>query len=157
MDEPQEKVVLVSKSTRNLIFGTGLVAVLIIVTSWAGSIFTENAKREALAADVQALAASLKTPMLETMAMKNATARARLKTIAVEVAKAGGYTSLVIADSRGVILATTTGKLEPKTVDLKTLSKASAKVERRDVGLWAAAPILLGGEPIGYVLVQTDR
>lgn len=157
MEEGQDKVVLISKSTRNLIVGTAFVAILLTITAWAGSLRTENAKKDALAADVAALAASFKNAVLEARSLRSDMGRARLEPLVIDVAKAGSYNSVVLADSGGSVIATTDGVMESRTLDPETLPKKGPVVERRQTGLWAGAPIMLGGEPIGYIFVQTGR
>lgn len=145
-----------SPQTRNLIVGTGIAIVLITLTAYAGSVRTEDAKRSALRADVAALAAAFKYPVMEANSLRTDAGRDRLQPMLLEVARAGGFTHIVLTDQKGTVLATTKGELEAETVPKNELP-ARARVEREDPGLKAAAPIKLGSNTIGYLFVETDR
>jgi hypothetical protein len=153
--EQQERPTLMSPTTRNLIMGTAIVVILLTLTAWSGAIRTENAKRDGLRADVAALAMAFKYPLLEANSLRTSAGRERLAPILAEVARAGGYHALTLTDAEGKVLATTEGTLI-ESVPEGDLPK-SPRVGRVEAGLSASAPVMLGGAPIGYLFVETDR
>jgi hypothetical protein len=157
--EPEVKArpTLMSTNTRNLIVGTAIVIILLTVTAMAGSVNTERAKKEALLYDVNALAASFKYPIMEANSLRTDAGRERLDPMLKEVAKAGGYSSMVLTNEVGDVLASTKGSLEWSTVPVGTLPKDGARVGRTSVTLEAAAPIKMNESTIGYLFVETDR
>lgn len=154
---PTERPQLMNPNTRNLIVGTAIVVILLTVTAWSGSIRTESAKRDGLRADVAALAASFKYPLLEANSMRTSAGRDRLEPMLIEISSAGGYLAMVLTNEKGEVLATTKGSLERTSVPVGELPNKGPRVGRDAPGLSAAAPIKLGTMTIGYIFVETDR
>jgi hypothetical protein len=153
--EVKERPTLMNANTRNLIVGTAIVVILLTVTALAGSVNTERAKKEALLYDVAALAASFKYPILEANSLRTDAGRERLNPMLNEIASAGGYTSMVLTDASGAVLASTSGGKD--RIEHDRLPKDGVKVTRQAAVLEAAAPIKMGSTTIGYLLVETDR
>lgn len=152
--EKRERPVLMNPVTRNLIVGTAVVVILLTLTAWSGTIRKENALRDSLRNDVAALAAAFKYPVLEAGSMRTDAGRERLQPLVEDVAKAGGYLSVALLDKEGKILASSARGEESLPKDQLPEAPAVARVE---AGLRSAAPILVGGSPIGYVIVETNR
>ncbi len=155
--EVKERPVLMNPHTRNLIVGTAIVVILLTLTAWSGTIRTEAAKRDALRADVAALATSFKYPILEANSLRTDAGRERLEPMLNEVARAGGYIALVLTDEKGEVLATTRGSLDQGPVPVDELPKDGPWVGRKATGLNASAPITMSGSTIGYLFVETKR
>ena len=153
--EEPERHQFMSPHTRNLLVGTAIAVILLTITAWAGSVRTERARREMLAAGVSALAASLKYPMLEAGSVRSTAGRERLDPIALEIAKAGNYAAVYIADKDGAVLATTEGGLARTKLDEKALPTKGARITEMKVGLLCGAPIRVGDSLLGFVFVET--
>jgi hypothetical protein len=75
----------------------------------------------------------------------------------VEIATAGGYKSVVLADASGTVLASTKGSLASEKIGQENLPKGGPVIGRSEVGLTASAPIRAGDNTLGYLFVVTDR
>jgi hypothetical protein len=148
---------LMSPMTRNLIVGTAIVIILLTLTAWSGSARTEGAKRDGLAAEVSAIAAMFKYPILEANSLRTTAGHERLRPMVLEIAKAGGYESVVLTDASGAVLATTKGALEQKKIESRNLPKDGPVTSRSASGLNAAAPIKAGDSTLGYLFLETAR
>jgi hypothetical protein len=152
--EKRERPVLMNPVTRNLIVGTAVVVILLTLTAWSGTIRKENALRDSLRSDVAALAAAFKYSVLEAGSMRTDAGRERLQPLVEEVTRAGGYLSVTLLDKEGNILASSVGSED--AVPKEELPKEPS-VFRVEDGLRSASPILVGGSPIGYIVVETNR
>jgi len=148
---------LMPPTTRNLIVGTAIVIILLTVTAWSGTARTESAKKQGITAEVSALAAAFKYPLLEASSLRTEAGRERLQPMVDEIAEAGGYKSVVLADASGTVLASTKGSLASEKIGQENLPKSGPVVGRSDVGLTASAPIKAGDSTLGYLFVVTDR
>jgi hypothetical protein len=148
---------LMAPTTRNLIVGTAIVIILLTVTAWSGTARTESAKKQGITAEVSALAATFKYPLLEANSLLTEAGRERLQPMVVEIAEAGGYKSLVLADPSGTVLASTKGALATGKIAQDDLPKSGPVIGRSEVGLTASAPIKAGASTLGYLFVETDR
>ena len=140
-----------------MVVSTAVVIVLIALTAWAGTAKTERAKLDSLQMGAAALAASMKYPLLEAKSLRTDAGRERLQPMVSEIAKAGGYLSVVLTDDAGKVLATTDLNLQGKSLEDVSQSAGGSRVERRGGVLRATAPVMVGGSPIGYLRVDVVR
>lgn len=151
----EERKELMSQQTRTLLVGVGIAIILLTVTAFAGSVRTENARRESLAAGVSALAASMKYPLLESHSLRTDAGKERLGPIVDELKAAGDFESVSMCEPDGTTIATTLGRPGDLQFERDELPSGKVKIESARNGLRLYAPIKVGDTILGYLVVET--
>ena len=155
-EDKEIRPTLLNPQYRRLIIATGVVIVLLTVTSWAGTVRTNRAKVDTFRSAVSAIAASLRQDLMDANSQRTDTGRARPGPLLIEVAKAGGYRVVTMTDENGKVLASTDKNLEGERVDEEDLPDDGTTVQKTGYGYKASAPIHLGENVIGYLLIAVE-
>ncbi|MCW5936161.1 MAG: hypothetical protein KIT11_02500 [Fimbriimonadaceae bacterium] len=135
---------------------TGIVLLALGGVSWALGIRADSIRRETFGRGVDALAASMTYSVIELQSQRFENRGERLQLIVDEVARAGRYEKVVVADPQGAVLATTDSQLRGQVLESVKDLKAPAKVETRDGRDKASTPIQAkGGQTLGYLFVTS--
>lgn len=146
---------LMNPQYRRVMMATGVVIVLLTLTSWIGSIRTNRARVDTLRSATSALAAALQQDILDANSQRTVAGRERLSPLITDIAKAGGYRVVTLTDGKGKVLVSTDKNLEGESI--KELPDSGTEIEKTRSGLRAIAPIKLGGNVIGYLQVETEH
>jgi hypothetical protein len=98
-------------------------AVLVFIQGWRAS----TMQREAFGRGMDGLAASLAQPIIESNSQVFENRRDRLQRAVEWIRAAGGYESVTVADSQGLVIATTDLKFRGQT--LQELAEGKQKTE----------------------------
>ena len=155
-EDKEIRPTLLNPQYRRLIIATGVVIVLLTVTSWAGSVRTNRAKVDTFRSAASAIAVALRQDIMDANSQRTDTGRARLGPLVTNVAKAGGYRVVTVTDEDGKVLASTDTSLEGESVETDGFSAKSTDVRKTNYGYQATAPIKIGESVIGYLLIDAD-
>jgi len=156
VEDKEIRPTLLNPQYRRYIIATGIVVVLLTLTSWVGAIRTNSARVDTFRSATSALAASLRPDLMDANSQRTDSGRIRLGPLVTNVAKAGGYRVVTMTDENGKVLASTDKNLEGSSLDTNGYPTETTFVGRTPSGLKAASPILLGDTVIGYLVIDAD-
>lgn len=131
----------------------GILAFALLV--WAQGVRTAGVRRAAFGRGIDGLAAALAIPVVELGSLRFENRGERLQKIIETVQRSGDYSSVVVTDANGNVLATTDTSLKGQTVAELAKAKAPATVKEIDGGVEASVAIYNDGSSrIGALRVK---
>lgn len=132
-----------------------IVLLLLFLVSWAGVRQANEMRRAELGKGVDAIAAALTIPLLETASVQYEGRRSRLQRVAGDIASAAGYQQVTITDAEGRVLASV-----DKNLERATIPEMAAPADKRDKVsggvLLVTRDIKIGPTRLGSVRIGTS-
>lgn len=123
---------------------------------WAQGVRMSKVQKEAFGHGIDGLSAALALPVVEVGSLRFENRADRLQKIIETVQRAGTYTSVVVTDPKGVVLATTDTSLKGQTIADLAKAKSPATVKDVNGETEAIVPIVSDGTTtVGVLRVRT--
>jgi hypothetical protein len=112
---------------------------LLLLVAWGGNLRVNQTRISELERSVNALSEAIEPTVLVGD-------HAKLERLATDIAKAGGYREVTIADNAGQIIATTNATRQGKKSEALRVATSKAKAEKQDGQIKIRRAIVLAGD-----------